>query len=72
MKEYMEDTVIKTAQVRNEIKKEIEELEKEMEILINKITVDKQIKFKLEMLHRNIVIQRIAYSNVKKALEMLD
>ena len=68
----MEETINKMVKARDEIIRELNKKEKEKEELINKIIIDKQIRFKLHMMDIEITSSKMAIENLSKAIKNME
>ena len=68
----MEETVNKRVKAREEIIRELNKKEKEKEELINKMIIDKQIRFKLHMMDIEITSSKMAIENLSQAIRNME
>jgi hypothetical protein len=68
----MEETVNKIVKARDEIIRELNKKEKEKEELINKLILDKEIRFKLHMMDIQITSSRMAIENLSQAIRDME
>ncbi len=68
----MEETVNKMVKARDELLRELNKKEKEKEELINKLIIDKQIRFKLHMMDIGINSSRKAIDNLSEAIKNME
>lgn len=68
----MEESVNKMVKARDEIIRELNKKEKEKEELINKLILDKEIRFQLHMMDIEITSSRMAIENLSQAIKNME
>ena len=68
----MEETINKMVKAKDEILRELNKKEKEKEELIKKLIIDKQMRFKLNMMDIEITNRRMAVENLSEAIKSME